>query len=336
MWRRSRVSLSVVGGYTAVAIYSGDETYSLAQTSGQGLYLTNPAVATNTVVTTPGSSYPQGSAFAFTINVTNQNPSTIPTGGVSVYYNGAKYGYAALNNGVAVINEPTSFTAALPPGTYSLGFTYSGDSAHASSSTSTTINISSSAGATATPALALTNSGSGYVVTMTDAQAGAAIYYTSDGSYPTASSAVYSSPLPLTQPLSLQAIAIAPGFSASAVTTSSFQLPNSVQAGSGFAAENYMTLNGSALINGSTLQLTNDGASQAASAWFSSPVSIQNFSTDFTFQMLDPQDGGAHVHAPGAGNTGHRFARLRAGLRSVRRAGPVCGKQHCFQVRYFQ
>jgi fibronectin type 3 domain-containing protein len=54
----------------------------------------------------------------------------------------------------------------------------------------------------------------------------------------------------------------------------------------GFAGATGLTLNGSAVINGSNLQLT-DGVTgnQAGSVWFNTPLDITSFTTQFTFQI---------------------------------------------------
>jgi hypothetical protein len=63
----------------------------------------------------------------------------------------------------------------------------------------------------------------------------------------------------------------------------------------GFAATG-LTLNGGAAIASNALQLTDGKSDEARSAFFSTPVPIGNFVTDFTFQLLDAQaDGFAFV-----------------------------------------
>jgi hypothetical protein len=59
-------------------------------------------------------------------------------------------------------------------------------------------------------------------VTITDSTTGAVIYYTTDGTTPTASSSVYSGPLTLSATETLKAIAVAVGYSPSPVATSVF------------------------------------------------------------------------------------------------------------------
>jgi hypothetical protein len=67
-------------------------------------------------------------------------------------------------------------------------------------------------------------SGNLNVVTITDALAGAAIYYTTNGSTPTLSSTPYTAPFTLTAPGSatINAIAIAPGYAFSGVATATY------------------------------------------------------------------------------------------------------------------
>jgi Legume lectin domain/Abnormal spindle-like microcephaly-assoc'd, ASPM-SPD-2-Hydin len=49
-----------------------------------------------------------------------------------------------------------------------------------------------------------------------------------------------------------------------------------------------LDLNGSAALNGSSVRLTTTGENLAGSAWYPTPVSVQAFSTDFTFQQANP------------------------------------------------
>jgi glucosylceramidase len=63
-------------------------------------------------------------------------------------------------------------------------------------------------------------------VTLTDAAAGASIYYTIDGSIPTANSTLYSATTPITvsSTTAINAIAVAPGFSNSTVATGAYTI----------------------------------------------------------------------------------------------------------------
>ena len=61
-------------------------------------------------------------------------------------------------------------------------------------------------------------------------------------------------------------------------------LGNTVQLGAGFTA-GAMVTNGNAQLNGSLLELTDGGQFEASSAWYATRVNVQNFVTDFTFQI---------------------------------------------------
>jgi hypothetical protein len=49
-----------------------------------------------------------------------------------------------------------------------------------------------------------------------------------------------------------------------------------------------MTMNGTSSLPGTTLQLTDGGYSEAASAFYITPVNIHSFTTDFTFHLTTP------------------------------------------------
>jgi len=59
-------------------------------------------------------------------------------------------------------------------------------------------------------------------VTLTDATAGASIYYTTDGTTPTASSTLYTGPITVATTQSVKAIAVATGYGNSAVTSAAY------------------------------------------------------------------------------------------------------------------
>lgn len=85
-----------------------------------------------------------------------------------------------------------------------------------------TINIPVAAAPTFSPAAGTYSSAQ--TVTITDATAGAAIYYTLDGSTPTASSSVYAGPITVSTTDTLKAIATASGYSTSAPTTATYTI----------------------------------------------------------------------------------------------------------------
>ncbi|MGD0914540.1 MAG: chitobiase/beta-hexosaminidase C-terminal domain-containing protein, partial [Terracidiphilus sp.] len=67
-------------------------------------------------------------------------------------------------------------------------------------------------------------------VTLSSTTPGAAIYYTTDGSVPTTSSSVYSSPIAVSASKTLKAISVAPGFESSPVATAEYDLSTALPA----------------------------------------------------------------------------------------------------------
>ena len=53
-----------------------------------------------------------------------------------------------------------------------------------------------------------------------------------------------------------------------------------------------MTLNGSAALSNSLLQVTNGGSNQGGSAWFNSAQNVTQFTNDFAFQLVNPDADG--------------------------------------------
>ncbi len=120
-------------------------------------------------------------------------------------------------------------------------------------------------------------------ITITDSAPSAAIYYTTDGSTPTSSSTQYSGTIAISSTTTLKAIAIAPEYTTSALSTTIFTIESSsrtIAYGAGFTGTG-MSLDGSATYSGSRLRLTNGGFNEAASAFYSTAVNIQSFTTDF-------------------------------------------------------
>lgn len=148
---------------------------------------------------------------------------------------------------------------------------------------------------------------SSVAVSITDSTGGSTIYYTTNGTTPTTSSAKYTGAFTLTSSAAVQAIAAATGFTNSAVASAAYTVttvtaPN-VNFGSGFAGENSLTLNAGAVIAGSRLRLTDGGANEARSAFFTTPVNVAQFTSDFSFQLTNPSGDGFTFTIQGVGAT---------------------------------
>jgi hypothetical protein len=127
-------------------------------------------------------------------------------------------------------------------------------------------------------------------VALSTTTAGAEIHYTIDGSTPTTSSPIYKSPLTIAATRTVRALAAATGYSVSPVASALYTIETKATGGpnylSGFSATG-LTFNGSAVLNGTRLQLTARRFGEAGSAFFNTPVSATAFTTDFTFQLTD-------------------------------------------------
>ncbi len=152
-----------------------------------------------------------------------------------------------------------------------------------------TINITLPA--TATPAFTPTAGTytSAQSVTLSDATPGAIIYYTTNGATPTTASAVYSGPISVSATQTIKAIATASGFTTSAVGTAAYTISSGtslpVDYSSGFIASGLSFNNGGATVSGAALVVTDGGPVESRSAWYSTPVNVQQFTTDFTFKQ---------------------------------------------------
>ena len=112
-------------------------------------------------------------------------------------------------------------------------------------------------------------------VTIADTDTSANIYYTTDGSTPTASSQLYAGPITVAASESINAIAIDPALANSNVATAAYVIQaggSSINFGNGFSSVAGLTLNGSAVnTDDSRLQLTNGGTEEDGSFFGISP-----------------------------------------------------------------
>ncbi len=143
-------------------------------------------------------------------------------------------------------------------------------------------------------------------VMLTDA--GATIYYTTNGTTPTTSSAVYgTTPIPVTSNTTVEAIAVAPGSTQSAVASATYVIqssaPSTINFASGFPSATGLQINGNTKVNAGSLELTDGGGYEAGSAFWTTPVNIQAFTTNFTFQLTSAVADGFTFTMQNAGTT---------------------------------
>jgi len=129
-------------------------------------------------------------------------------------------------------------------------------------------------------------------VVIKDSTPGAMIYYTVNGGTPV----LYSSPITVGTTETLQAIASEDGYIGSPISSAVYTIQTpatSINLVSGFASSSgKVILNGSASLSGTAVQLTGTTESQAGSAWYKTPMNITAFTTDFVFQLKNPNGDG--------------------------------------------
>ena len=239
---------------------------------------------------------PAGTTFATTISVTITDTTT----GATIYY---------TTDGTTPTSASTKYTGAITVSsteTITAIATATGliDSQPASQTYTSTTQ-------TAPPTFAPpagTYAGA-QSITLSDTTAGSKIYFTVDGSTPApgaGTTQLYSAPITVGQSETVSAIATST-LTNSPIAKAAYTIGPAgptISFPSGFAeAQDTMTFNGATDLDDSRLQLTNGGLNEASSAFYNTPVNIQNFTTDFTVQLSNAVADGMTFTIQNAGPT---------------------------------
>ena len=184
------------GGHTMTATYSGDSNFSSSTSTAFTQTVTNLTASATALLSSlnPATS---GQSVTFTATVSSYGSlTTTPTGSVTFYDSTASLGMMALNgSGVA-----TLATSSLSVASHTITATYGGDTNYSPSSSGPVVEVIDAVSAampTFSPVAGTYTSPQ--LVTISSTTAGAAIYYTTDGSTPTTASFLYTVPVAVTR-----------------------------------------------------------------------------------------------------------------------------------------
>jgi hypothetical protein len=178
-------------------------------------------VATTTTLVSSANPATEGADIALTAKVKVQTGSVVPSGTVVFTVNGATVETVALSaTGQAKLSKTFSL-----PGSYAIAARYAGNASFASSSASLTEVIRKPAAAEPQFTPAAGSYAPGFEVKLTDATAGATIYYTTNGLAPTTASRKYTAAgIKVTKTETIKAMAAAEGYQNSAISSAAYTI----------------------------------------------------------------------------------------------------------------
>jgi hypothetical protein len=284
---------STIGSTTAyVGFTGGDGGYTASQKILSWTY-----TATSASATQAPSFSPVAGTYASAQKVTLSHA----TSGATIYYT---IDGSTPTTGSAIYSTPISIDS----GTVTINAIAQAPGFSASGVSSATFSIQLAAAAAPSFSPGTGTYTTAQSVTLSDLSSGATIYYTTDGSTPTTGSAVYGAAISIVANTTLKAIAIAPGLGQSAVATASYVIQtassSSINFAGGFPSATGLQLNSAAKISATHyLQLTDGGQSESSSVFWTAPVNIQSFTSNFTFQLSSAQADGFTFTIQNAGTT---------------------------------
>ena len=229
-------------------------------------------------------------ALSIPIPGSGQNPS-IPTNfTLDILY---PFSCVVVNNGASTAatlaaGQPCLLSISFAPtlaGTFNSSLVLTDNALNAAAPGYTTQSIQLNGTATASPAAVPTYSiasgtyTSAQTVSISDATSGATIYYTIDGTTPTTASTVYSAPITVSATETLEAIAVATGYSTSAAGTAAYTItlpaatPTFSPSPGTYTTAQTITISDST--SGAIIYYTTDGTTPTSSSpVYSSPVTV--------------------------------------------------------------
>jgi hypothetical protein len=222
-------SATLSGGsasFTTTALPVGTDSVTASYTGDSNFAGSTSAAVSQTV----------GKATSFTALTSSPNPSALQqsvtlTAAVSGQFGGTATGMVTFSNGATTLgtaplsgNAAVLPTTALSAGTDSITAVYSGDSNFGASTSNTVSQVVT--GPAATPIFSV-SSGT-YTATQTvsisDTTTNATVYYTTNGTTPTTGSTLYTGAITVSTTETIQAIAVASGYSNSAIASATYTI----------------------------------------------------------------------------------------------------------------
>jgi N-acetylneuraminic acid mutarotase len=246
---------------------------------------TSPSVQPSSPAAMPSLSLAAGTyASAQTLTISDQTPGAV------IYYTTdgtMPNGTSAVYSSPITVSSSKTFAAIAVANSHSVS---------ALAAASYTVNLPAAATPTfSVPAGTYT---SAQTVTISDSTSGATIYYTTDGTTPTAKSTVYTGTISVSATETIQAIAVATGYSNSAVASATYTM-NQTQPGFTVSGTALTVARGATTGNTSTLTVTPSGGftgSVALTATVTSSPSGAQYPPTLSFGSTSP------VTITGSGN----------------------------------
>ena len=262
-----------------IAVSSTEKLEAVAIAAGDG----NSAVAsaTYTISPLPATPTPSFSPAGGTYNSSQSVTISDSTSGATIYY---------TTDGSTPTITSTEYTAPIAVSateTVRAMAVASGNSNSAIGSAAFTINSSFPVASAPTFSPTAGTYTAAQTVTLSDATSDATIYYTTNGSAPTASSTPYTGPIPVNSTETINAIAVAMGDSDSAVSSSAYIINSSLPsvatpvflpvAGAYTSAQSVTITDAT---SGATIHYTTDGtAPTPSSTTYTSPIAVSSTAT---------------------------------------------------------
>jgi subtilase family serine protease len=228
---------------------------------------------------------------SFIIGQTVPTPSISPNGGTFV--NSQSVTITDSLNGTSIYYTTNGTTPTTSSALYSSAVTVSSSETVKAIAVESGYNNSAMASAGFTigqtvPALTINPNGGIFAtalsVSLTDTFGSSSIYYTTDGTVPTASSSLYSAPITVSNSETVKAVAISAGYNNSPVASATFTIgqtisaPNINPSGGTFTSAQFVTISDSQ--QGTTIYYTTDGSTPSTSAHqYSSAITVSSSET---------------------------------------------------------